>query len=343
MEHNMNPHGLWQRFRVLGAVLVVASILLATPSARLDAAPRPATILALRAGSGAGQVGVTGIAGPSTFRVGADGTIRIMDTVNRRLLFLAGASGKLQRTINLSTLQRPTDFVVTGQGAVYVLDAGTWTVAQFTLDGRKPRSLQLNPALKGRFSTLSLLADGRLAGLGAGQGYVLMFANGMPMPLEDQPRATVAGTVTVRSNANFILAPDRENAKRRRLSIQGAGVSLMDLNLGELGGPATFLDVNQCMEPYVAVTHGAQSEIRRYTVRGELMGTLTVDTRSTRRVLRPIYVDRPGTIFTMTVTATGVRIQRYTMTNAAGAPLPMCNQLVTTTPWSPGALQSGVG
>lgn len=324
----------------LAALLVGLSVLAGPP---LTAATRtaPTTVLALKAGSGRGQIGITATDGPSAFRIAADGTIRIMDTVNRRLLFFNGRSGRLASTIDLKFTKRPTDFVVTGQGDLYVLDAGAWTIEHLSIRGARLGTVPISAALKGRFSTLSLTADGRLVGLGTGQGYVLV-NNGSPIPLDSQPRARVQGVVTVRSNALFSIAPDSTN-RRQSLLIDYGAIAPRGIDLGAVQGTAAFLDVNQGMEPYVAIQRRGSAELRRYAVDGQLLGTLTLDQSGARRALRPIYVDRPGAVYTMNVTRTGLTIQRYVMAGAGGRPLPLYSQLVTTAPWSPGSLQAAVG
>lgn len=70
------------------------------PSIPPTVSPTPSIVVGqvvLRVGSGStpGSVGLTGQAGPSTFRVAADGSLRVMDTVNKRLLFYGQATQEL--------------------------------------------------------------------------------------------------------------------------------------------------------------------------------------------------------------------------------------------------------
>lgn len=302
-------------------------------------------VLTIPAGTGQGQVGISTIEGPPTFRIAADGSIRVMDTLNKRLLFFAaGAPGqfKLAQTLDLSFLKRPSDFVVTGKGDLYVLDAESWAISHLSIQGAELNNIALNPATKGKFTTISLTADGRIFGLDRNTGYLLIDAAG-PIPIEDQPNSLVEGGATVRSNAIFSIVGDNSNQQRKSLLINYGGVAPATIPLGEIDAEVTFLDINQGMEPYILVKRGTIAEVQRFSVDGQLLGTLTMDLAGCRAVPRGIYVDRPGDIYTMCVGEQGVSIKHYVMTDAQGQPLPRFDQLVQNAPWSPGSLQSAPG
>ncbi|HEY0734920.1 MAG TPA: hypothetical protein VGD69_08420 [Herpetosiphonaceae bacterium] len=299
-------------------------------------------VLTIPAGSGSGQVGISTTDGPPTFRIAADGSIRVMDTLNKRLLFFTGQPFKLTQTLDLSFLQRPTDFVVTGKGDLYVLDAEAWAISHLSIQGAELNNIALNPETKGKFTTISLTADGRIFGLERKNGYLLIDAAG-PIPIEDQPNSQVEGSATVRSNAIFSIVADNSNQQRQSLLINYGGVAPATIPLGEVEGEVTFLDINQGMEPYTLVTRGTTAEVQRFSVDGLLLGTLTLDLSGCRAIPRGVYVDRPGDIYTMCVGAQGVSIKHYVMTDAQGQPLPRFDQLVQNAPWSPGSLQSAPG
>jgi hypothetical protein len=315
-------------------------------------APVPTTIaqgeelLTIPAGSGSGQVGISATDGPPTFRIAADGSIRVLDALNKRLLFFnPGAAGqpfKLAQTLDLSFLQRPIDFVVTGKGDLYVLDAEGWTIDHLSISGKELNNIPLNPATKGKFSTISLTADGRIIGLNQNTGYLLIDAAG-PIALEDQPNAQLEGSATVRSNAIFSIVGDNSNQRLQSLLINYGGVAPATIPLGEIDGQVSFLDVNQGMEPYVQITRGTVAEVQRYGVDGLLLGSISIDLAGCRQVARGIYIDRPGDVYTMCVTDTGVSIKRYVMADTQGQPLPRYEQLVDSAPWAPGSLQSAPG
>lgn len=302
-------------------------------------------VLTIPAGSGQGQVGISATDGPPTFRIAADGSIRVMDTLNKRLLFFAGSSPgqfKLAQTLDLSFLKRPSDFVVTGKGDLYVLDAEAWAISHLSIQGAELNNIALNPATKGKFTTISLTADGRIFGLDRNTGYLLIDAAG-PIPIEDQPNSLVEGSATVRSNAIFSIVGDNSNQQRKSLLINYGGVAPATIPLGETDDEVTFLDINQGMEPYTLVTRGTIAEVQRFSVDGQILGTLTLDRGGCRAIPRGVYVDRPGDIYTMCVGEQGVSIKRYVMTDAQGQPLPRFDQLVQSAPWAPGSLQSAPG
>jgi hypothetical protein len=303
-------------------------------------------VLAIPAGSGANQVGITADDGPTTFRIAADGSIRIMDTVNKRLLFFSvgtsSAPARLTQTLDLSFLQRPTDFVVTGQGDLYVLDAEAWYIAHLSIDGKELNNIPLNPATKGKFTTISLTADGRIMGLADTTSYILV-VGGAAIPLEDQPHAQIEGVVTVRSNAIFSIVADSDNQRLKSLLINYGGAAPAGVALGDIDAQVTFLDINQGMEPYVLVKRGTNVEVQRSGVAGQLLGTLNLDLSGCRPVQRGVYVDRPGDVYTMCVSGQGLTIKQYSMVDVQGQPLPRYEQLVDSAPWAPGSLQSAPG
>jgi hypothetical protein len=279
--------------------------------------------------------------------VAADGSLRIMDTVNKRLLFYApghaGANGKLQRTIDLSSLEQPTDFAVTTVGDVFVLDAAAWALAMYTMDGAEQNITPLHPSLKGLFSTISLTADGSLWGVGENQHHSLIF-DSSTAPADVTNDASYGGAVTVRSAAYFAIERGQTSTSQAVLNISNVGDGTpIQFKLGQIDGPATFLDVNQGMEPYILVQNGSVSKVRRYSVSGELRGTLILDQQGCRPMSRSIYVDRPGDVYVMCASAEGATITRYALTDADGQALPLFDQLVTTAPWSPASLQAAPG
>lgn len=315
-----------------------------TPASSGAAVADSTTVLRVAAGDGKGQVGITAQDGPSTFRIAADGSIRIMDTVNKRLLFFNGATGALAQTLDVSFLKRPTDFVVSGKGDLYVLDAEGWTIDHLAINGEELHNIPLSRELKGKFSTISLTADGRIIGLDARDGYTLITADG-PVAPDDQPNNMVYGAYTVRSNASFVMAYDSPNVGERQLIVNDVAVAAGQgyFDLGKVQGMARFLDINQGMQPYVAITNNGQTEVRRFEVAGKLLGTLQVDQRDCRPTLRGLYVDRPGAVYRMCVSDTGLQIDRFVMTDTSGKALPLVDQLVTSLPWSPGNLQMAPG
>ncbi len=189
--------------------------------------------------------------------------------------------------------------------------------------------MPLHPSLRGLFSTISLTADGSLWGVGENKHYSLI--SDSPTSTADVTQdATFAGAVTVRSAAYFSVVSNPENATQAVLSITNVSDGMpIQYNLGQLDGRNTFLDVNQGMEPYVLVEQDTGSEVRRYSIQGHLLCTLSLDQQHCRPMARSIYVDRPGDVYVMCVNDSGAMITRYAMTDDGHA-LPLFEQLVTT-------------
>jgi hypothetical protein len=300
-------------------------------------------VLRLPAGSGPGQVGITNDAAPPTFRIAADGSIRIMDTVNKRLLFFNGASGPLERTIDLQALQHPIDFAVSGSGDVFVLDAGAWSLTGYGLDGQLEGNTPTHPLFKGLFSTISLDAHGGLWGVGDQVRYTIMPAEA-PLDGVHEGETLFRGVPTVRSPMSFEIRENSRQPGGKLLSINNfTDGSLAQFDLGDADGDVSFLDVNQGMEPYVQIANGTTTQVRRFSVTGDLLGSLTIDRSGCRMAARAVYVDRPGDVYGMCADDAGVTVTRYVMTDDAGSRLPLFDQLVTDAPWSPGTLQPSPG
>ncbi len=299
-------------------------------------------VLSLPAGIGTGQVGIGGTDGPASFRIGADGSIRILDTHNQRLLFFDGATGKPQRTISLSETEHPTDFAVKGTGELFVLDTMANKFYLYDLDGRKRKEFKipLAPEHTEVLKTLSLTASGDLWIMNEIKAFPLLTPDGKQLSRDATEAAGMGGSVTVRSNARFRIEAGGDKA---HLIVDVQSQPAFDQQVGLLDEHPVFLDVNQGMELYVAAKKGESTEIRRYSPAGELMGTLSVDRNGCRPTARGIYVDRPGDVYTMCTGAGGVTVARYSMTDLVGKPLPRYNKLVTTVVWSPNSLQAAPG
>src|SRR5262245_3194711 len=99
-----------------------------TPTMLVPATVPGQIILRLAPGSDIGQVGISGqgteLKGPRTFRIGVDGTIRLLDNGNKRLLFFK-PDGTLTHALPITAAQDPLDFIVDPQGHIFVFDKGT--------------------------------------------------------------------------------------------------------------------------------------------------------------------------------------------------------------------------
>lgn len=322
----MHPHSP----RWLLLVLVCLATASSPAYARLAAAPT--TVLRLKAGSAAGQVGITSQLAPTSFRIGSDGSYRVMDAANKRILFFNGASGKLERTIALTTLKQPTDFAINNAG-VFVLDTGAWKIVRVSLTGKVQSSFAIAPTLKGKITTIALTADGRLFALALNESFLLLSAN-EPLPPENQLLASFIGVPTVRSNAQFFV-----DTQIKELNVYFISSGIVGaIPLGTYAGTPKFLDVNQGMQPYVTFSNQGKIEVRRFAVNGRLLGKLNFDLSAYRTASRRVYVDRQGAVYTMQIGKADLTIQRYIMTDSAGKPLPAQTTLVTTAPWSPSVL-----
>jgi hypothetical protein len=120
------------------------------------------TVANFAAGSGPQELGIQNLAGmeaqgPNAIAARTDGSLAILDTVNRRIAIVRG--NRIQRTISLPAGGYPSDLQEAG-GQLYVLDAGDNQVIEVSDNSR--RSWALAAQSRGRTSGLSDAGAGAL-------------------------------------------------------------------------------------------------------------------------------------------------------------------------------------
>jgi hypothetical protein len=157
-----------------------------------DVRARPAATAArLPFGELEGQVGVRGggheqaLDGPSSFEVGADGRLNVVDWANRRLQIL-GPSGGYRRSIALPA-QEPMDVAVTPGGTMFLSTLGAEaTVYELSPEGALQGSYPVGYGITTRVSASS---SGPRVLVGTSQWAAVRAGRGVPMPPEAQARS----------------------------------------------------------------------------------------------------------------------------------------------------------
>lgn len=155
----------WKRLGGMASVLCLLSV--SIPIVAGADSPAPGWTLAgeLPVGTGAGKVpydfGEGEPQGPDSFAVDSQGTIFILDSLERSIEILH--EGRYLGTIDLSFTTEPGDLVVGSDDTLYVLDRGTdpLVVYQLEVNGKIIASYPLKGAL-GAVSGLTLDAEERL-------------------------------------------------------------------------------------------------------------------------------------------------------------------------------------
>jgi len=305
-------------------------------------------VLQLAAGSGPNQVGISNdgsnTIGPRSFRIGADGTIRMLDNINRRVLFF-DQGGKLTRTLRLDQMQDPVDFIVNNAGEVFVYGGAggpNLEVLRYGPDGKITLRLPVSRGVS---------ADGIM--LTAGQDLMLVQGNqtfwtllhqGVTVDPKIQPLTVQEGTVTPRSPAIFRTSPGENSALDLHAIGLNAGIS--GENVTEIGSLTTslpadarFFNVDRAMSVYFTrpSAEGDAVDVWRVMPDGTVAGSAHIVTGSCGASWRNFYVDQAGTAWTMCVDAQGASVTRYTLQDSSGQPLPEAAADAADVAWRPGA------
>lgn len=326
-------------------------------TATAPAAPPPATVigdvvLRLGAGTAPDQVGISGDAGalngPRAFRIGADGSIRLLDPARKRVLFFK-PDGTLQRTLPIDEATSTIDFIVSNTGDLYVLA---------TIASGEPKVLHYAPSGK--------LAEQIPVGQGIGinaNGIMLTAEDSLMLVQNNQLSWTIRHHDTLTPPAVQALTQQHAVPTPRSPALFASGVAMngtqpltvIGLTGSVFGDMLTdvttiqaqvpddmrFFNVDRAMNLYFASDPAAdQIDVTRVAADGAALGGARIDQRgcdSSLRSWRSFYIDQDGSAWGMCVTPTELTIARYTLRDAQGQPLPPAAQQPADVAWKPGA------
>lgn len=333
-----------------------APTLIGTPTpAPGQALPAPAvagrTILNLGVGMGERQVAVTAagngpLLGPPSFRIGADGSIRLLDAGNKRVLFYS-TQGELLRELALPEAVRPLDFIVNGEGEIFVYDRGDadangpqfgQRVLRYGPDGALAETVPISERIVG--DAIMLTSDQHLVLVQDNRRSYLIIHAGQALPPAIQPATGQIGAVTPRSPVIFHV--DERSGNWPLLDINSAysGGPNYALNLALFvpPGEAAFFNVDRGMNLYLTdFAPGAQSAaFRRVAPDGAVIGAGRIDLAGCSGLTwRGLYIDQEGAAWRLCTSVQGVQISRYDLVDAGGAPLPPAGEADASVDWHP--------
>jgi hypothetical protein len=297
-------------------------------------------VLQLSNGSGDGQIGIATnnslgyeeLVGADSFRIGADGSIRMLDSLNKRLLFFT-AQGQFIRAATLAEAVTPTDFIVDPQGQIFLFDRGTlnretflWEggqVLRYGSDGNLAEVIDIAPqvAADGILRTANddlLLVQGN-------QRFWTIIHDGARTPLPIQPLTAREGAATPRSPVIFRATPQDWGLEFYLTDLAGSalplGVPTITLP------PATFFNVDRAMNLYFT-SFDSMSEVPgvstwRVEPEGAVVGGGFVAFAGCKRLnWRSFYIDQAGAAWSLCVNDSTVTITRYDLLDLQGAPFP---------------------
>jgi len=308
-------------------------------------------VLQLSAGAGENQVGInddgSNIVGPRSFRIGADGTIRMLDNVNKRILFF-DQNGKVTRTLRLDEKQEPIDFIVNNAGEVFVYggssdDGPSSQVLRYGPDGKVTARLPVSLGVSISADGIMLTAAQDLMLVQGNQTYWTLLHQGVTVDPKIQPLTVQQGAVTPRSPTIFRTIPNETGTIDLRAIGLNAGIS--GENVMEVGGVTTnlpadarFFNVDRAMSLYFTrpSAEGDAVDVWRVAPDGTVAGGAHVVTGSCGTSWRNFYVDQAGAAWTMCVDAQGASITRYMLQDPTGQPLPEAAKDAADVAWKPG-------
>jgi hypothetical protein len=307
-------------------------------------------VLQLIAGAGANQVGIntdgSNVDGPRAFRIGADGTIRLLDNVNKRVLFF-DQSGKVTRTLRLDQTQEPIDFIVNNAGETFVYsgDGSNFQVLRYGPDGKVTLRLPVSPGVSADGIMLTAAQD--LLLVQGNQTFWTLLHQGVTVDPKIQPLTMQEGAATPRSPAIFRTSPGENGTLDLHAIGLNAGAS--GENVMEIGGVTTslpadarFFNVDRAMSLYFTrpSAEGDAVDVWRVAPDGTVAGGVHIVTGGCGTSWRNFYVDQAGAAWTMCVDAQGASVTRYMLQDLGGQLLPEAATAAADVAWKPGAQQT---
>lgn len=302
--------------------------------------------LNLGVGGGVDQAGVDtsgeALVGPRSFRIGADGSIRVLDNVGKRVLFFKG--GKPGRVLSLANTQDPWDFIVNNAGEVFVFDKGANQVLRYGPDGKVTATIAIGQGVSIAADGLMLTADQDLMLVQGNQFVWTLVHKGVSVPPEIQTLTRQEAAPTPRSPALFqTTRDDQDHPYLRVVGLTGgiAGDMMVDVDGRSIDLPADarFFNVDRAMNLYFSRSspNGDAVDLWRVLPDGTASGGGHIATGACGSSWRTIYVDQSGAAWTMCASAAGTIITRYALLDSGGKPLPEAAGQPADVAWKPGA------
>jgi hypothetical protein len=301
-------------------------------------------VLRLSAGDGPEQVGLDGNLsadnGPRALRIGADGTIRVLDQVSRRVLFFK-PNGQLGRVLNVEAESEPIDFIVNTRGEAFVLDRSYPSkVLHYSPAGKLIARLPVSPAVVGDSIALTAAQDLVLV-----QNDVLSWAiesKSVAVPPEIQPLTQQLAIATPRSPTLFQTVVNGESSIELRViglttGSTGAGIGEVTRLILPLPPGASFFNVDRAMNLYFVQMTPERDivEVWRVLPDGTIAGGARI-APGCQLSWRTMYVDQAGAAWTLCTSGQGATVTRYLLRDSHSQPLAEAAQEAADVLWRPG-------
>jgi len=273
------------------------------------------------------------------FRIGGDGTIRLLDNSNRHILFF-DEQGQLLRSVSIAEATNPVDFIVDPQGAIFVFDRGdglTTQVLRYAPNGKLVERLPLDANVGGA-DGIMLTADQDLLIVSSNQMYWSLIHKGVVVAPELQPLTIREGMATPRSPLIFRTTGDANGTHTLVLeSITSPGtIANVALDLPQQVG--RFFNIDRAMNLYFIDDWGnSEMTVARVAPDGVVAGGAHIHEAGCQFSWRRVYIDQSGAAWSLCANDQGTTVRRYTLLSPTGQPLPELSKEPADVIWRPGA------
>jgi len=272
------------------------------------------------------------------FRIGGDGTIRLLDNQRQRILFF-DQQGKLLRSLSIAEAANPVDFIVNPQGAVFVFDRGdglTRQVLRYTPNGKLAERLPLGTNVDG--DAIMLTADQDLLLVSDNQIYWSLIHKGVVVAPELQSLTMREGSATPRSPLIFRTIGDASGRSALSVESTTSPDTLTNLAFDLPNEVVRFFNIDRAMNLYFSSGWGS-SELRiaRVLPDGTVAGGAQIQEDGCQLSWRQFYIDQPGSAWSLCVSNQAATVKRYRLLSPTGQPLPEASKEPADVIWRPGA------
>ena len=321
-------------------------------------------VLSLAPGSADAQVAIvpnpndtSQIQGPSSFRIGSDATIRVLDRGNKRVLFFSpeGQPGRVQP---ITEANDPIDYIVNNNGEVFVLDNGVYNqdngfheqkqILLYKPDGALNTRYPIADAVQANGIMLNTQQDLFVV---SGSFYenattISVLAAGQAVNVAHQFLTRHRGLPTPRSPMMFLTrvhTSDDIGAGMDVLLGQVAAEPRLIMDNLALPATAQFLNVDRAMNLYFMnfVPDANIIQLWRVAPDTTIVGGGAIDLTGCQAFdWRSIYAAQDGEIWRMCNMADRTIISRYNLIGMDGQPLAKVEKIdeaaAKNVPWAPG-------
>lgn len=276
--------------------------------------------------------------GPVAFRIGGDGTIRLLDNSNRRILFF-DQQGQLLRSLSIAEATNPVDFIVDPQGTIFVFDRGdglTTQVLRYAPNGKLAQRLPLDADVGG--DGIMLTADQDLLIVTSNQMYWSLIHKGVVVAPELQPLTIREGTATPRSPLIFRTVGDANGTHTLALASITSPETIANVALALPYRVGRFFNIDRAMNLYFIDDWGYEDmAVARVLPDGTVAGGAHIHETGCQLAWRRVYIDQSGSAWSLCASGPGATVKRYTLLSPTGQPLPDISKEPADVIWRPGA------